>query len=149
MSVSLAVTSAGTSISIGPAPATYDAPGFVAVTFSVIGEVTDIGTYGKSYKLVTHNPIADRKTVKRKGSYNNGTLALKMAKVTNVGQAAARTASDSDASFAFKIQDRDGNVAYFTGQVMSFMTNVGNVDQITAADVQIEIDNDIIEVAHA
>lgn len=146
---SLAFTSAGTTFSIGAAPATYDVSGFSAVSFTAVGEITDIGTFGRNYKLVTHNPIGTRNTVKRKGSYNNGTISLKMAKAGgggDAGQAALLLASTSDASYAIKIVLQNGTIAYFTGQVMSGMTNVGNVDTITALDVSIEIDNDIITI---
>jgi len=70
-------TSAGSVIAISTtatAPATYDATGLAALTYAAIGEVTNLGEYGRVYNLVTHNPLASRKTVKRKGSYNDGTI---------------------------------------------------------------------------
>lgn len=142
-----AATSAGATLSIAVAPVTLNAAGYGAASWQTVGEVTDIGAFGKSYKLVTHNPIATRITVKRKGSYNNGTIALKMARVTDAGQAQLIAASTSDVSPAFRVQFQGSALtAYFTGQVMSAMTNVGNVDTITALDVNIEIDVDIVEV---
>ena len=141
-------TSAGTSISIGPAPATYDAAGFGAVVVSVIGEVTDAGEYGKVYNLVTHNPLADRKTKKYKGSYNNGSITLQLAiDELDVGQIAAVAASDSDDSYTIKVTKQNGAVDYFTAQVMSFTTSVGSVDSIESGSIQLEIDNDIVKVA--
>jgi hypothetical protein len=141
-------TSAGTIIAIGAAPATYDAAGFGAVTVTDIGEVTDAGEYGKVYNLVTHNPLATRKTVKKKGSYNNGSITLQLAiDEDDAGQVAAKAASDSDDSFTIKVTKQNGAVDYFTAQVMSFTDSIGSVDSIESGSIQLEIDDDIIQVA--
>lgn len=142
-----AFTSAGTKIFIGAAlPLTYDKAGFEAVVWEEIGEVTDLGEFGREYALVTHNPLGDRRTVKRKGSYNDGQVAMQMARVpSDDGQDDLIAARDSDDSFAFKVVLQDDTHLYFSAQVMSYTTNVGSVDQITSAAVALEIDNDILE----
>lgn len=148
MATSLAFTSAGTTISIGAAPASYNQAGFEAVTYTEIGEITDIGEFGKEYNLVTHNPVGNRQTFKRKGSYNTGQLTLSMARVpSDAGQSDLIDARDSDDSYSFKVVLQDGTALYFTGQVMKYTTNVSGVDSITAASVTVEIDSDVIEVA--
>jgi hypothetical protein len=143
-----AFTSAGTTVAISASlPATYDAAGFGALTFTTIGEITDAGEYGKEYNLVTHNPLADRKTYKRKGSYNNGSMTLQMGRVPDdAGQVLLLAAQDSDNSYSFEVTLQDGTVNYFTGQVMSYLTSIGSVDQITSASVTVEVDSDIVEV---
>lgn len=146
---SQAFTSAGTKIYLSAGlPATYDAAGFTALTFTEIGEVTNIGSYGKKYNVVKHNPLATRATVKRKGSYDNGTLQLKIAKskVSDAGQTLLSTASSDDNSYAFKIVLQNGKIDYFTGQTTSYMIEVGSVDQITGISADVELDADIIEV---
>ncbi len=147
MAASKAFTSAGTKLYMSAAlPATYDVITFAALTWVEIGEVSDLGEFGRQYNLVTFNPLGDRRTVKRKGSYNDGTIAAQMARVpTDAGQAMLVTAVSSDASKAIKIVLQDGTIFYTTCQVMSYTTNVGSVDQITAATVNMEIDNDILE----
>jgi hypothetical protein len=147
MAISKVRTSAGTVLSVSAsAPATYDVAGYGAVTgFQPVGELTDLGSFGKKYNLVTFTPLGDRKVVKRKGSYNNGTLSLKMgSNVTDPGQVALKAAADSDNSYTFKVVTQSGSTYYFTGQVMGFQLEVGSVDQITGASVDIEIDNDIV-----
>jgi hypothetical protein len=141
-------TTAGTTIGIELAlPATYNQAGFAALTYETIGEITDAGEFGRQYNLVTHNPIGDRRTVKRKGSYNDGQLTLQMARVpADLGQADIQTALASDTSSSFEVTLQDGTILYFTAQVLSYTTNLGNVDQITGATVVVEIDNDIVEV---
>jgi len=149
--MSNAFTSAGTTISVVDSnPATYDQAGFEALTYSLIGEVTDLGEFGREYSAVTHNPLGDRRTVKRKGSYNDGTVAMTVARVPgDAGQTLLTTGLDSDDNYSFEVVLQDGTTLYFEAQIMSYTTNVGSVDQITTASVSLEITNDIIEVAAA
>lgn len=149
-----AQTVAGSVLSVSAAlPATYDNAGFSALSYSPVAEVTDIGTFGKDFTLVTHNPIGDRKTYKFRGSYNNGTLDLKLAKITvlntDAGQAALTTALNDpfDKSVSLRIALQDGSKQYFTGKVMSFTTSIGSVNSILAGECKIEIDSDVVESA--
>ncbi len=151
MPASLVRTSAGTTIAISTAAVSAafaaDAAAYAGLTYTVIGEVSDLGSFGKKYNLVTFMPLADRKVVKRKGSYNNGTLSLKMGSApTNAGQVALQSAANSDSSYGIKVVTQSGSVFYFTGQIMSFVLEVGSVDQIMGATAEIEIDNDIVAV---
>jgi hypothetical protein len=149
MAASKVRTSAGTKFYVSDPIAalntTYDAATFAGGTYIEVGELSDLGSFGKKYNLVTFNPLGDRKTVKRKGSYNNGTLALKLgAAVTDAGQIKMQAAADSDSSYAFKVVTQSGSIYYFTGQVMGWMLEVGSVDQIMGASTDLEIDNDIV-----
>lgn len=146
-----AFTSAGTTIGItADQPATYDNTGFEALSFDLIGEVTDLGEFGREYSLVTHNPLGSRQTVKRKGSFNDGSISMTVARVpSDSGQAALIAALDSDENYSFNVTLQDGTELYFVGQVMSYTANVGGVDQITSASVTIEITDEIVEVAAA
>ena len=141
-------TSAGTVVSIGPAPATLNAEGFNAVTVQAIGEVTDAGEYGKVFALVTHNPLSSRKTEKYKGSFNNGSITLALAlDEADAGQVAARSALETDDSFTIKVTKQDGSIDFFTAQVMSFTTSIGSVDSIESGSIMLEIDSNIVPVA--
>ncbi len=146
---STAQTSAGSFLSISAnLPATHDVAGFeaVEVTWTEVGEITDLGEFGREYNLVTHNPLKDRRTVKRKGSFNDGSVTLQMARdVSDAGQTLLQTAQDDDNSYSIRITLQDGTPVYTTAQVMSYKTSVGSVDQITSATTMLEIDNDIIE----
>jgi len=142
-------TTAGSTLGISTtAPATYDDTGFSALSFDLIADVTELGEFGRTYNLVTHNPIADRRTVKRKGSFNDGAITMQLGRDgTDVGQIAARTALDDDDSAYFALTMQDGTILYFSAQVMSFTYNMGNVDSITAGAVTLEIDDDILEIS--
>lgn len=143
----VARTSAGTTIGIDQAPATNDQTGFEALTFVTIGEVTDLGEYGKVYNLVTHNPLGNRQTKKFKGSYNNGSISMQIAiNELDLGQIDALAASVSDLSFGFKVTKQNGAVDYFSAKVMSFTNSIGSVDNIESGTIQLEIDDDIVPI---
>lgn len=141
-------TSAGTVIAVSASlPATYDDTGFTALTFTDVAEVTDLGEFGRSYNLVTHNPLATRGTVKRKGSYNDGAVTMQLGRTpSDAGQVIMVAAVDDDASHSFKVTLQDGTIQYFTAQVMSYTTNVGSADQIVTSSTTLELDDAVVEV---
>ena len=142
--MSLAMTSAGSKIAVGNPPASQTLVALQAVSYTDIAEVTDIGEFGRTYNLVTHNPLGDRITVKRKGSINNGTIQLQMAYApADPGQTLLATAVDSDSSYSYRVTLQDGTHFYFTGQAMGRPVQVGGVDSITASTCNIEIDSQI------
>lgn len=137
-----AYTSAGSTIALSAgSPATFDSPGFGALTFTAIGEVTNIdGNFGRTYNVVTHNPLSTRGTVKKKGSFNSGSLTIQLALDNdNAGQTLAQAALASDNAYAFKVTLQNGDIYYFQGLVTAFPVTVGSVDAITAGSITVEI----------
>lgn len=134
-------SSAGTSIGItSSAPATFNVAGYSALTFTNIGEVTDLGEFGREYNLITHNPLGTRGTVKLKGSFNEGSISLQLGLDTDdAGQILAKTASQSDGDYSFKVTTQNGDDYYFQAKVMSFKVGVGSVDSVTTATINLEI----------
>ena len=141
-------TSAGSRLSVCAArPATYDIAGFQVLAWTEVGEITDLGEFGKEYNQVTHQPLRTRRVVKRKGSFNDGSITLPMARdSSDAGQALLSQAVDDDESYSYCIETQDHSKFFFTAQCMSFKTNIGGVDSITGKSAQLEIDNDILEV---
>ena len=136
-----AKTSAGSTLKMTASqPATYDASGYNALSYTTLGEVTDLGEFGRQYTLVTHNPLATRSTIKKKGSYNEGNINLGLGlDNADAGQILAKAASVSDNDYSFCITIQDGTKYYFQAQVMSFKPNVGSVDKITTCSVSLEL----------
>lgn len=134
-------TSAGTTIGIvAGQPATYNAAGYDALVFVPIGEVTDLGEFGREYQVATHNPLATRGTVKKKGSYNEGQIQMQVGlDEDDAGQTLAEAAAASDDDYSFCITTQSGAKYYFQAQVTSFKTSIGGVDQITAATIGLEL----------
>lgn len=134
-------TSAGSTLKISAGvPATFNVAGYEALTYTTIGEITNFGEFGREYTLVTHNPVANRGTVKFKGSFNEGALTLQLGLDTDdAGQILAKTASGSDANYAFMLTTQNGDIYYFQAQVMSFKVGVNDVNSITSATIMVEI----------
>lgn len=134
-------SSAGTTIKISAAkPATFNSAGYAALTWSAIGEVTDLGEFGREYNLITHNPLGTRGTTKLKGSFNEGSITMQLGLDTDdAGQILCKAALLSDNDYSFEIQTQNGDKYYFQSQVMSFKVGAGSVDQVTAATIMLEI----------
>lgn len=151
----IAFTAAGTLLGVSAsAPATDDALGWGALSLTDVGEITDYGSVGKVFNEVTHNPVGNRKTFKFKGSYNEGTMALQMAKgPTDAGQVILAAAIDSDSDYYFGVELNDNpdgtsnTILYFPAKVMSFTNEIGGVDTIVGKTVNLSINGTILEVA--
>lgn len=142
-------TSAGTILSASASlPATYDSSGYGALTWSAVGEVTEIPAFGSVYNLITHSPLGERRVVKRKGSVNDGSLTLNFAAdVADAGQGVLKTAHTSDTEISIKVEYPDGEIDYFTGLVMGYQVNPGNVDSIKSDSVTLELTTAPVNVA--
>lgn len=134
-------TTAGATLKVTASqPATYDATGYNALTPTLVGEVTNFGEFGRAYNLVTHNPVSSRGTVKKKGSFNEGSISLQLGLDTDdAGQILMKAAALSDADYTFLITTQNGDKYYFQAQVMGWKVNLGGVDQISAAAASLEI----------
>lgn len=150
MGVSNAQTAAGSKLYVSASlPATYDAVGFEALTWVEVGEVTEIPSFGKVFNIVNHNPLGDRQTIKRKGSYDNGSIdipyAYDMTPGGDAGQLLLLAGLESDVSRSFWVDFKGLKAHYFTAQVTSAPATVGSVDQIIMKNTTLAIDNDVLE----
>lgn len=134
-------TSAGSTIKLSAStPATFDASGYNALTYTTVGEANDLGEFGREFALVTHMPVATRGTQKYKGSWNEGSLTIQLGLDTDdTGQILAKAAALSDNAYSFCVTTQNLDKYYFQARVMSFKVNVGGVDTITAATMVVEI----------
>lgn len=142
-------TFAGSTIAISNAlPTTYDddgSTGFPSLSFTTVGEVTDVGSFGRQYNLVTHLPINSREVEKLKGSYNNGSLTFSMARDDDdAGQVICLAGLAADASYSFKITYQDNTVDYFSAKIMSYQSVAGGSDSIVMRQMQLEVDSDVV-----
>lgn len=139
-------TSAGTTLRVtASAPSTFDAAGYntlftASPVPSLVGEITDLGEFGREYALVTHNPVGTRGTQKFKGSFNEGTMTLQLGLDTDdAGQILMKAGSVSDADYSFLVTTQNGDKYYFQAKIMSFKVGVGSVDSITTATCTLEL----------
>lgn len=144
----LAFSSVGSTVWLSAGvPATIDGAGFVALSYTEVKEVTDIGMIGPESAVILHNPVRENVTYKLKGSRNNGSLDLKMARApTDPGQALLVIAENSNAPYAVKVVLQNGTILYAQCLVMSYKTGVGGQSQITTAEAKVEISGAIVTV---
>ena len=139
-------TSAGTTLKVtSSAPATFDSSGYTTLFTAspvpaTVGEITDLGEFGREFALVTHNPVGTRGTQKFKGSFNEGTMSLSLGLDTDdAGQIIMKAASLSDNNYSFMVTTQSGDKYFFQAKVMSFKVGVGSVDSITTATSTLEL----------
>lgn len=134
-------TSAGATLAVSTtAPASFNSAGYGALTFTTVGEIDNLGEFGRVYELITRKPLASRGTVKAKGSYDEGDLNLQLAlDNADAGQDLLRTAVNSDDPVSCKVTLQGGDIYYFQAVVMSFRLNVGTSSQFTNATCQLAI----------
>jgi hypothetical protein len=139
-------TSAGTTLRVtASAPATFNSAGYTTLFTTspvpaLVGEVTDLGEFGREYALVTHMPVGSRGTQKFKGSFNEGTITLSLGLDTDdAGQIIMKAASLSDNDYSFMVTTQNGDKYFFRAQIMSWKVGVGSVDSITTASATLEI----------
>lgn len=147
----IAITSAGTKLSIALSlPTAQTSTAYGLLSWQEVGDVDDIGEHGAAYSVIKRTPLASRTVRKLKGSKDNGTVPIKLARVFgDAGQDDCRTARDDDAAASFLIEYSDGTKAYFEALVMDFKTSVGGAESFTSASISLEIDSDILEVLPA
>lgn len=122
------------------APATYNAAGFAALTFTNIGEVKTGGDFGKTFQVITSQVLSRRGTTKKKGTFDAGALNLAIEiDPDDAGQTLAETAVDSDADHSVKITLQDGTIYYLRGLVTEFKTTVGGPNDMLTGAIKIDL----------
>ena len=127
------ITVASSTVSISAAvPATQTSTAFAALTWTAVGELTDIGTVlGREYNTSTHAPIGSAQQTDKKASYKLGNADFTCAWIEgDAGQVMIAAAANSNAIYSFKVTKQDGTLRYFTAQVMKFTETMGTVDNI-------------------
>jgi hypothetical protein len=134
-------TSAGTTVQISAStPATFDSAGYAALSFTTVGEITNIGDFGREFAKIEHKPVGSRGKSKRKGSFDEGTMDFDLGLDTDdAGQILMKAAALSDSDYSFVVNMPTGDKYYFQGLVMKFKVGIKGVDDITSATTQIEL----------
>lgn len=129
-------------------PATNTSAGFAALTWTAVGEITDIGSVkGRSYNVATHAPIGSAQQTQKKASYTlpNADFTMGWDEV-DAGQIIVEAGANSNATYSFKLVKQDGKIRYFTAQVMSFVEKLGTVDNIVQGQLTLLRQTDTITV---
>ena len=123
--------------------ATKDAAGFVALTFTDVGQVVDIGEIGATFADVTTYNLSSRDVVHLKGSrdWNETPITVDNDR-TDAGQVILRDHHNEtkvDDRVAIKITHQNGDVEYFETLVYSFTSAALAQDTIYRANVSMRI----------
>lgn len=134
-------TSAGTVLAIAAAaPATYNETGYEALTWTTIGEVSDLGDIpnSRTYETVSWRNIANRGESKAKGGYTlpEQTITVGL-DPDDAGQILLTTASESDNAYSVKISNPNLGDWYGRALVMGGATSMGDVNAIVTRQIML------------
>jgi hypothetical protein len=139
----MAVTlSTGTTLSASASlPATFDGTGYGALSFTEIGEVQEVGEFGKSYNIVSHQTVGQPYPSKSKGVYDVDDISITLAMDdSDSGQGLLATALDASASYSFQVTTPDTVDRYFTAKVSSVKKGSFSGDAVINATVTLTVD---------
>lgn len=145
--------SVGTTLAVSTSlPTAQTAMAYEALTYSTIGELSELPEFGPEQALVTFTPLATGVVEKRGGSVDYGEVTLSIGLSSlDAGQTAlegiVNGAVTADKRAAFKATLPNGADLYFIGAVRSFRTNVGNSDAIATASVVVSLTSPILKTA--
>ncbi|SEQ60524.1 hypothetical protein [Sphingobium sp. YR768] len=143
-------TAAGSTIAFSAAaPATFDAAGYGALTFTEVGGVESIGTLGASTGKVDFQPLKGPRE-KHKGSTDYGSLQPSIAlDDADAGQTLMKTAAepDNNALYSTRVIYPSGAKRFFQSRVFGWPEDVGGADSILMAKPTVEINTKIVKVA--
>ena len=127
-------------------PATFDASGYAALTWTEVGEASEVPEFGAAYSAVTFTPLKTGIVNKFHGELNYGSITIPLGyDSSDAGQAILLAALASKDEIGFRETRSDGTIRYIMGKVMSFPRgqSVGSVNmascniEFTRADVEV------------
>jgi hypothetical protein len=115
----------------------------------MIGEIVDLGALGRTYKKIEAPSIGTRGIRKYKGTYDDGTMTIKLNRdPADTGQAAAIVARDNDGDYNFRLTLNDyqqtsgfviSTIIDFKAKVMSYTLEPGGVDNMVGSTLVLEV----------
>lgn len=150
-------TNANTKVSIGTTTAFTTAVAYAGDTWTNIGNITDVGEAGTEAEIVIGKFVDQAYVRKLKGSRDNGSVELVVARDSaDVGYIALLAAEATSFGYNFKIELNDkpaagaspkNSIFYFNAIVASRRNSFGDADNIVSTTFSLAISGAIIEVA--
>jgi hypothetical protein len=145
-------TASGTKLFIGGKTTTPS----LETSWTEVGEVSDLGEFGRKYNKVEVKSLSTRGIRKAKGSFDDGAISLGIhADDPDAGQTKLRTALDDDTAYNFKVEENDAPTggtptkSVFKALVMSMPKTIGQGDNTVDYKVDLEIISGTIVVTEA
>lgn len=131
-------------------PATYDATGYAALTFTEIGEVENFGNHGVSATITEFTPVKTAVVTKIKGTKNYGTMALTVGSIpTDAGQVLLEAAAESNNHYSAELTYPDGEIHYLDVLVAKKEYQDGSVNDVSRLSVDLAVCKKPVVVAAA
>ena len=128
-------------------PATFDASGYVALTWTEVGEASEVPEFGGAYSPVTFTPLKSGIVNKFHGELNYGSITIPLGyDSADAGQIILLAALASKDEISFRETRSDGSIRYIMGKVMSFPRGQ-SVGSVNMASCNIEFTRADLEVA--
>ena len=142
-------TAAGSSLALSAMlPSSFDAAGYVALTYVEIGQVEKLGSFGASFAKVEFQGLKGAKQ-KFKGSADFGALQPSIAlDALDAGQILLQTASDDESQklYSFRVTFPDGSARYFRGRVFGVPETADGADSMLMATPTVEICSKVVKL---
>ncbi|MDZ4393867.1 hypothetical protein [Cypionkella sp.] len=103
-------------------PATVDASGFNALTYTTVGKIASFGSVGDSSADIPVELLEGR-TEHVNGVKDGGAIPFAFRSDTDAGQTLLVNNSNNNVDLSFKITDPDGKIAYFYGKIANVKDN--------------------------
>ena len=150
-------TTAKTKVSIGTTAAFATAVAYAGDTWTPIANISDVGEAGSEAEVVIGKFVDQDYVRKLKGSRDNGTMELTVARdASDEGYAALVAAEATSFSYNMKVELNDkpatgaspkNSIFYFNAIVASKKNSFGDADNIVSTTFSLAISGAIIEVA--
>ena len=127
-------------------PVTFNDTGYAALTWTEVGEASEVPEFGAAYSAVTFTPLKTGIVNKFHGELNYGSITIPLGyDSADAGQIILIAALASKSAISFRETRSDGTIRYIMGKVMSFPRgqSVGSVNmascniEFTTADVEV------------
>lgn len=145
-------TSSGCTISIGTQAAASNLTEFEADTYTEIGEINNIGDFGKQFETVTATPLSTNGVLKRKGTFDLGDMSIEvLLDSDDSGQSNVETARDDTSAdaFNFKVELNDQpsggtnpTTYYFKAFVTQWQVSIGGANSAVTGSGTLALTND-------
>lgn len=120
----------------------------VGDSYTQVGDISNLGEFGRVYAPIKFDSLSDRNTLKFKGQRDDGTMTIEIGRdSSDGGQAAVIVALDSDADYNFKITLNDASTTsgstatyfLFKAKVMSHPTIIGTPNNVVMSRIVLDI----------
>jgi hypothetical protein len=125
-------TSLGATIKLSASvPATYDAAGYGALSYTKVGSVENIGPIGVSQEIITFTDLETGILQKFKGTKDGGSPPISIAQDTDdAGQILLAAALASQNAYSVLLTFPNGDKRYFMAMITGMPVTVGGANDI-------------------